>query len=76
MFQPISKQLDDAMGMLKDISTEMDMSLSREEKEREAASESEGRMATMGYLSIGILVSLACWQVIYLRSFFRAKKLL
>lgn len=75
-FGPISAQLDDAMNMLGEIASEMDMSLTREEREREAATESESRIATMGYLSIGILISLACWQIIYLRSFFRSKKLL
>eukprot|EP00630_Chrysocystis_fragilis_P002320 CAMPEP_0197389284 /NCGR_PEP_ID=MMETSP1165-20131217/1595_1 /TAXON_ID=284809 /ORGANISM="Chrysocystis fragilis, Strain CCMP3189" /LENGTH=206 /DNA_ID=CAMNT_0042914687 /DNA_START=46 /DNA_END=666 /DNA_ORIENTATION=- len=75
-FGPISKQLDDAMAMLAEIATEMDMSLTREEHERDAAAESEGRIATMGYISMAVLIGLACWQIIYLRSFFRSKKLL
>jgi len=33
-------------------------------------------MANMGYVSMAVLIGLALWQIIYLRSFFRSKKLL
>lgn len=73
---PISKQLQEAAGLLGEISREMDMSLTREERELEEATRTEAKLATLGYCSIAILLALAIWQIIYLRSFFRSKKLL
>mmetsp|Transcript_14573 Transcript_14573/g.17656 ORF Transcript_14573/g.17656 Transcript_14573/m.17656 type:complete len:185 (-) Transcript_14573:229-783(-) len=73
---PIVKQLDDSKSMLREIANEMDLSFMREQEERKAAAETEQRIVKMGYVSMLVLIGLALWQVFYLRSFFRAKKLL
>ena len=89
-YGPISKQLDDAKVIIADIADEMDASLQREQDERQEAmvrpfsffftssssQETEARIANMGYVSMAVLIGLALWQIIYLRSFFRSKKLL
>ncbi|KAJ8612869.1 hypothetical protein CTAYLR_002049 [Chrysophaeum taylorii] len=73
---PISKQIDKSMTMLREIGVEMDSSLAREEDEQRSAADEDSRIATMGWISMGVLLGLSCWQIIYLRSFFRSKKLL
>jgi len=73
---PISKQLDESRNMLKDIAAEMDRALKRETRERQTATATESRIETMGFVSMAVLIGLALWQIIYLRSFFRSKKLL
>ncbi|KAJ1460388.1 emp24/gp25L/p24 family/GOLD-domain-containing protein [Pelagophyceae sp. CCMP2097] len=74
--EPVSKQLQDSMNMVREIANEMDLSLKREELERATEEEEEERTALFGSISIATLLALSCWQIIYLRRFFRSKKLL
>jgi len=62
--------------MVREIANEMDLSLKREELERATEEEEEERTALFGSISIATLLALSCWQIIYLRRFFRSKKLL
>ena len=76
VFGPVEKQLDDSEHMLRDIGQEMDAALLREENLRLGAEAGRDRVELFGILSMGVLVLTALWQVYYLRSFFRSKKLL
>lgn len=76
VFGPVEKQLDDSEHMLKDIANEMDAAIAREQKLREGAETGRDRVELFGVVSMGVLFTTACWQIIYLRSFFRSKKLL
>ena len=72
----MEKQLDDSDHMLRDIAAEMDAALNREERLREGAESGRDRVELFGVVSMGVLFVTALWQVVYLRSFFRSKKLL
>jgi len=76
VFGPVEKQLDDSEHMLKDIAAEMDAAIAREEALREGAESGRDRVELFGVVSMGVLFATACWQIVYLRSFFRSKKLL
>ena len=76
VFGPVEKQLDDSEHMLRDIGVEMDAALLREENLRTSAEAGRDRVETFGLISMGVLVVTALWQVFFLRSFFRSKKLL
>ena len=76
VFGPVEKQLDDSDHMLRDIAAEMDAALNREERLREGAESGRDRVELFGVVSMGVLFVTALWQVVYLRSFFRSKKLL
>jgi hypothetical protein len=54
----------------------MDAALNREERLREGAESGRDRVELFGVVSMGVLFVTALWQVVYLRSFFRSKKLL
>lgn len=76
VFGPVEKQLDDSEHMLKDIAAEMDAAIERESDLRDASESGRDRVELFGVISMGVLFATACWQIIYLRSFFRSKKLL
>ena len=76
VFGPVEKQLDDSEHMLKDIAAEMDAAIAREETLRDASESGRDRVELFGIISMGVLFTTACWQIVYLRSFFRSKKLL
>ena len=43
---------------------------------RETSESTGGRIKMFGYVSISVLLLLSFWQTVYLKSFFRSKKLL
>lgn len=76
VFGPVEKQLDDSEHMLVDIAAEMDHAIEREEGLRVGAESGRDRVELFGVVSMAVLFMTACWQIVYLRSFFRSKKLL
>ena len=48
----------------------------REARMRETSESTGGRIKMFGYVSISVLLLLSFWQTVYLKSFFRSKKLL
>ena len=48
----------------------------REESMRDTNESTNARVMWFSVLSIGMLLSLGVWQIVHLKSFFRAKKLI
>lgn len=76
VFGPVAKQLGDSDHMLRDIASEMDAALNREERLRAGAESGRDRVELFGVVSMGVLLVTGVWQIIYLRSFFKSKKLM
>mmetsp|Transcript_20236 Transcript_20236/g.60997 ORF Transcript_20236/g.60997 Transcript_20236/m.60997 type:complete len:219 (-) Transcript_20236:264-920(-) len=63
-------------GTIREIHAEMISMRSREEEMRNINEATNARVAWFSIGSLAMCISLAAWQLIYLRSFFRKKKLL
>lgn len=59
-----------------DISNEIDYAKRQEIELRSDSERSSDRIQWFGILSIFVLLTISCWQVLYLRHFFTTKKLL
>lgn len=74
--KPVELQFRKAEDKLKSISDEMGKSREREAQLRQTSETMSGRIQWFSVLSITVLLTISAWQVYYLKSFFRAKKLL
>jgi len=74
--KPVEVQFRKAEDMLKAISNEMGKSREREAQLRETSEAMASRIQMFSIASITVLLAMSAWQVYYLKSFFRSKKLL
>lgn len=74
--QPLGLLFRKAEDKLQDISLEMDKSREREAHLRETSESTARRIEWFSILSITVLLTISAWQIFYLKSFFRSKKLL
>jgi hypothetical protein len=61
--------------MVAEIVSEMDYLRTREQKLRDTNESTNNRVKWFGFVTMGMLVSLGAWQVIYLRAYFRYAEL-
>jgi len=61
---------------IREISKEIEHARKQETRMKEAGESTSASVQWFGILSIVVLISTAVWQIIYLRTFFAAKKLL
>ncbi|KAI8620976.1 emp24/gp25L/p24 family/GOLD-domain-containing protein [Chytriomyces sp. MP71] len=74
--EPMEQELYRLERISKQLTEEMDMLKADEEKMRDVNESTNSRVALLSTLSIIVLVGAAGWQLYYLRSFFRSKKIL
>lgn len=74
--KPLELQFRKAEDKLKAISKEMGKSREREAQLRVTSDAMANRIQWMSFLSISVLLTVSAWQIFYLKSFFRSKKLL
>ena len=74
--KPLELQFRKAEDKLKSISKEMGKSREREAQLRVTSDAMSNRIQWMSFLSITVLLTVSAWQIFYLKSFFRSKKLL
>lgn len=74
--RPLGLLFRRAEDKLSDISKEMEKSRDREAQLRDTNESTSNRIQWFSILSITVLLTISAWQMIYLRSFFRSKKLL
>ena len=74
--RPLELEFFKAEDALKQVAREFNYMRKREARMRETSESTGGRIKTFGYVSISVLLLLSFWQTVYLKSFFRSKKLL
>ena len=74
--RPLGLLFRRAEDKLADISREMEKSRDREAQLRDTNESTSNRIQWFSILSITVLLTISAWQMVYLRSFFRSKKLL
>eukprot|EP00616_Rhizochromulina_sp_CCMP1243_P009874 CAMPEP_0118963162 /NCGR_PEP_ID=MMETSP1173-20130426/1193_1 /TAXON_ID=1034831 /ORGANISM="Rhizochromulina marina cf, Strain CCMP1243" /LENGTH=212 /DNA_ID=CAMNT_0006911479 /DNA_START=1 /DNA_END=639 /DNA_ORIENTATION=- len=74
--KPLELQFRKAEDKLKSISHEMGKSREREAQLKQTSETMSSRIQSFSLLSITVLLVISAWQMYYLKSFFRAKKLL
>jgi len=75
-WKPLELQFRKAEDKLESISAEMMKSRDREATLRSTSEEVANKVEWFSIASISVLLIISLWQVFYLKSFFRAKKLL
>ncbi|KAJ9074973.1 vesicle coat component [Entomophthora muscae] len=71
--EALLKQLEERYGNIVDV---MDMFKSRDFDKLATHESTKKRIANFGFMSVGILVFVGIWQIIYLRNYFKSKKLI
>lgn len=74
--KPVEAELRRISETAKEIVDEMDYLRSREMKLRDTNESTNERVKWFAFLSMGLLVALGVWQIIYLRAYFRSKHLI
>ena len=74
--RPLELEFFKAEDALKQVAREFNYMRKREARMRETSESTGGRIKMFGYVSISVLLLLSFWQTVYLKSFFRSKKLL
>lgn len=74
--KPVEAELRRIEEVVGEIVTEMDYLRSREQKLRDTNESTNERVKWFGWLTMGMLVTLGAWQVVYLRSYFKSKHLI
>ncbi|KAJ5082769.1 Endoplasmic reticulum vesicle protein 25 [Penicillium argentinense] len=74
--KPIETDLRRIEEMVSDIVTEMEYLRSREQKLRDTNESTNERVKWFAFGTMGMLVGLGAWQVVYLRAYFRSKHLI
>lgn len=69
--KPVETELRRIEEMVAEIVTEMDYLRSREQKLRDTNESTNTRVKWFAFGTMGMLVALGAWQVIYLRAYFR-----
>ncbi|KAJ6083894.1 Endoplasmic reticulum vesicle protein 25 [Penicillium sp. IBT 16267x] len=74
--KPIETDLRRIEEMVNDIVTEMDYLRAREQRLRDTNESTNERVKWFAFGTMGMLVGLGAWQVVYLRAYFRSKHLI
>jgi hypothetical protein len=74
--KPVEAELRRISETAKEIVDEMDYLRSREMKLRDTNESTNERVKWFAFLSMGLLVALGVWQILYLRAYFRSKHLI
>jgi len=69
--KPVETELRRIEEMVQEIVAEMDYLRSREQKLRDTNESTNNRVKWFAFGTMGMLVALGAWQVIYLRAYFR-----
>jgi hypothetical protein len=69
--KPVETELRRIEEMVQEIVAEMDYLRSREQKLRDTNESTNNRVKWFAFSTMGMLVALGAWQVIYLRAYFR-----
>lgn len=69
--KPVETELRRIEEMVQEIVSEMDYLRSREQKLRDTNESTNNRVKWFAFSTMGMLVALGAWQVIYLRAYFR-----
>jgi len=74
--KPVETELRRIEEMVAEIVAEMDYMRSREQKLRDTNESTNERVKWFAFGTMGMLVGLGAWQVVYLRAYFRSKHLI
>jgi hypothetical protein len=74
--KPVETELRRIEALVQEVVDEMDYLRAREQRLRDTNESTNNRVKWFGFGTIGMLVSLAAWQVVYLRAYFRSKHLI
>ncbi|EPS33374.1 Endoplasmic reticulum vesicle protein 25 [Penicillium oxalicum] len=74
--KPVETDLRRLEEMVADIVTEMDYLRAREQRLRDTNESTNERVKWFAFGTMGMLVGLGAWQVVYLRAYFRSKHLI
>jgi hypothetical protein len=74
--KPIEAELRRIEEVVSEIVTEMDYLRGREQKLRDTNESTNERVKWFAFGTMGMLVGLGAWQVVYLRAYFRSKHLI
>jgi hypothetical protein len=74
--KPIEVELRRIEELVGEVVTEMDYLRTREQKLRDTNESTNERVKWFALGTMGILVTLGAWQVVYLRAYFRSKHLI
>ena len=74
--KPVEAELRRIEEVVGEIVTEMDYLRSREQKLRDTNESTNERVKWFALGTMGMLVGLGAWQVVYLRAYFRSKHLI
>lgn len=69
--KPVETELRRIEEMVAEIVSEMDYLRSREQKLRDTNESTNTRVKWFAFATMGMLVSLGVWQIVYLRAYFR-----
>ncbi|KAI9735688.1 MAG: vesicle coat component [Claussenomyces sp. TS43310] len=74
--KPVETELRRIEELVAEIVSEMEYLRAREQKLRDTNESTNTRVKWFAFATMGMLVSLGAWQVIYLRAYFRSKHLI
>ncbi|KIW07735.1 endoplasmic reticulum vesicle protein 25 [Verruconis gallopava] len=74
--KPVETELKKLEEQVAEIVSEMDYLRSREQKLRDTNESTNERVKWFAFGTIGVLIGLGVWQIIYLRAYFRSKHLI
>jgi len=74
--KPVEADLRRIEALVGEIVTEMDYMRTREQKLRDTNESTNERVKWFAFGTMGMLVGLGAWQVVYLRAYFRSKHLI
>ncbi|KAL8713772.1 MAG: hypothetical protein Q9220_002299 [cf. Caloplaca sp. 1 TL-2023] len=74
--KPVETELRRIEELVGEVVTEMDYLRTREQKLRDTNESTNERVKWFAFGTMGMLVGLGAWQVVYLRAYFRSKHLI
>ncbi|KFX93121.1 hypothetical protein O988_06978 [Pseudogymnoascus sp. VKM F-3808] len=74
--KPVETELRRIEEMVQEIVNEMDYLRTREQKLRDTNESTNNRVKWFGFGTVGMLIALGAWQIVYLRAYFRSKHLI
>ncbi|KAI9892681.1 MAG: vesicle coat component [Vezdaea aestivalis] len=74
--KPVETELRRIEELVGEIVTEMEYLRTREQKLRDTNESTNERVKWFAFMTMGMLVGLGAWQVVYLRAYFRSKHLI
>jgi hypothetical protein len=74
--KPVEAELRRIEEVMSEVVTEMDYLRGREQKLRDTNESTNERVKWFALVTMGMLVALGAWQVVYLRAYFRSKHLI